>query len=61
MALFALYDALSKPLEPSRLLAALEYALAERRGDRPILVVNDNAADRDLIRRALKRQGYPVE
>jgi CheY-like chemotaxis protein len=49
-------DYLTKPIDRERLLAAL----ARHRPGLPILVVDDDPALRELLRRTLEREGYTV-
>jgi CheY-like chemotaxis protein len=49
-------DFLTKPIDRNRLLAVL----ANYRRDLPILVVDDDAELRQLVRRMLEREGYTV-
>ena len=49
-------DYLTKPIDRERLVAVL----ARHRPQRPILVVDDDPALRELLRRTLEREGYPV-
>ncbi len=47
---------LTKPIDRERLLAVL----ARHRRDRPVLIVEDDAPLRELVRRMLEREGYAV-
>jgi CheY-like chemotaxis protein/anti-sigma regulatory factor (Ser/Thr protein kinase) len=49
-------DYLTKPIDRERLLSVL----ARHRRDRPVLVVDDDAALRELLRRLLEPAGYTV-
>ena len=49
-------DYLTKPIDRERLIAVL----ARYRPERPILVVDDDPALRELLRRTLEREGYAV-
>jgi len=49
-------DYLTKPIDRERLVAVL----ARHRPQRPILVVDDDPALRELLRRTLEREGYAV-
>jgi CheY-like chemotaxis protein len=49
-------DYLTKPIDRDRLVAVL----ARHRSQRPILVVDDDPALRELLRRTLEREGYAV-
>ncbi len=49
-------DYLTKPIDRERLLAVL----ARHRRDRPVLIVEDDAPLRELLRRLLEREGYAV-
>ena len=49
-------DYLTKPIDRDRLLAVL----ARHRRDRPVLVVEDDADTRELLRRLLERAGFSV-
>jgi GAF domain-containing protein/CheY-like chemotaxis protein len=49
-------DYLTKPIDRERLVAVL----ARHRPQRPILVVDDDPDLRELLRRTLEREGYPV-
>jgi CheY-like chemotaxis protein len=49
-------DYLTKPIDRERLLAVL----ARHRRDRPVLVVEDDADTRELLRRLLERDGFTV-
>jgi signal transduction histidine kinase/DNA-binding response OmpR family regulator len=52
-------DYLTKPVDRDRLIAALaRYCRPE--APRPVLVVEDDPATRDVLRRTLDRAGYPV-
>ena len=54
---------LVKPVEQSALRAAIERCLAAREGlklARPVLVVEDDAATREVIAELLSRQGYAI-
>jgi signal transduction histidine kinase/CheY-like chemotaxis protein len=49
-------DYLTKPIDRERLVAVL----ARHRPERPVLVVDDDPALRELLRRTLEREGYAV-
>jgi CheY-like chemotaxis protein len=53
------FDYLTKPIERSRLLAALERG-ADRSGRRDVLLVEDDAETRAIMRRTLERAGWDV-
>jgi PAS domain S-box-containing protein len=55
---FAVHDFLTKPVEPSVLLATLRRAGIAPNGGRPILVVDDDPAAIKLMRTALAEIGY---
>jgi DNA-binding response OmpR family regulator len=50
-------DYLTKPIDRDRLLAAIR----KFRSDLPVLVVDDDDAQRSLMRRILEKEGYAVE
>jgi hypothetical protein len=52
-------DYLTKPIDRSRLLAALERCGARSTGD-GVLLVEDDAETRTMMRRTLERAGWPV-
>jgi PAS domain S-box-containing protein len=52
-------DYLTKPVERDRLLAGLRRHL-DGTGDGPLLVVEDDAATREMLRRTLEREGWTV-
>jgi len=54
----AVHDALSKPLDPKRLLASLERAGVPPSRDGWILVVDDDAGARGLMETSLAQLGY---
>jgi signal transduction histidine kinase/CheY-like chemotaxis protein len=53
-------DYLTKPVERERLVASLGRFRNGARGPRPVLVVEDDAATREVIRRALEQNGWLV-
>ncbi|HEX3051719.1 MAG TPA: response regulator [Aggregatilineaceae bacterium] len=54
-------DALSKPLDAMKLLDTIDRALAEARGDKPVLVVDNNSDDLDVVCSTLSHRGYEVQ
>ncbi|MBI5033148.1 MAG: response regulator [Chloroflexi bacterium] len=52
-------DYLTKPVERNRLVAVLERYRGDRT-QRPVLVVEDDAATRDMLRRMLEKEGWTV-
>ena len=55
---FGAIEHLIKPIDPAKLIATLDAIAAGRRKD--ILVVDDDAATRNLFRRILTREGWSV-
>ncbi len=53
-------DYLTKPVERERLVGALRRFRDGGRGPRPVLVVEDDPATREVIRRALEQNGWLV-
>ncbi len=55
---FGAVEHLSKPVDPARLIAALEALAGD--GTRDVLLVDDDPATRGLFRRILSREGWTV-
>lgn len=53
-------DHIVKPIQRERLLSALHRAITGSAPQHPILIVDDNPDDRDLISTILSREGYAV-
>lgn len=54
-------DYLNKPVDRDRLIATVQrYCGPKKSSDRPVLVVNDDQAERERISGALKIEGWPV-
>jgi CheY-like chemotaxis protein len=52
-------DYLTKPIERNRLVAILAPYRADQ-AQRPVLIVEDDAATRDMLRRMLEKEGWSV-
>jgi Amt family ammonium transporter len=51
---------LVKPFDADQLLDVLEHYKAQQRGDNPVLVVDDDALTREVLRRTLEGEGWRV-
>jgi CheY-like chemotaxis protein/anti-sigma regulatory factor (Ser/Thr protein kinase) len=51
---------LTKPVDPGQLADVLARVAASARGEREVLVVDDDAATREMLRRMLTKQGWRV-